>query len=140
LQDEILGRANIKLSARIKRAKIRSDKTIENFDFAFNPKINHAQIHELASCRFIAEKIPVLIVGPCGTGKSHLAQALAHCAIRQEIDVIWMSQNKLFSELQGARAAGRYEKKFAELAKVSGSMLNRVGNQSLIFHTENKSC
>lgn len=127
LQDEILGRANIKLTARIKRAKIRSDKTIESFDFAFNPKINHGQIRELASCRFIAEKIPVLIVGPCGTGKSHLAQALAHCAIRQEIDVIWMSQNKLFSELQGARAAGRYEKKFSELAKVPLLLIDDFG-------------
>lgn len=127
LQDEILGRSNIKLTARIKRAKIRSDKTIENFDFAFNSKINRAQIHELASCRFIAEKISVLIVGPCGTGKSHLAQALAHCAIRQEIDAIWLSQSKLFSELQSARAAGRYEKKFAELARVPLLLIDDFG-------------
>lgn len=125
--DEILGRSNIKLTARIKRAKIRSDKTIENFDFEFNSKINRAQIHELASCRFIAEKIPVLIVGPCGTGKSHLAQALAHCAIRQEIDAIWLSQSNLFSELQSARAAGRYEKKFAELARVPLLLIDDFG-------------
>lgn len=131
LQDELLGRTNIKLTARIKRAKIRCDKTIENFDFAFNLKINHAQIHELASCRFIAEKIPVLIVGPCGTGKSHLAQALAHCAIRQDIDAIWMSQSKLFSELQGARAAGRYEKKFSELAKVPLLLIDDFGLRPL---------
>ena len=57
------------------------------------------------------------IVGPCGTGKSHIAQAIAHCAIRQGVDVLWMSQSKLFSELQTARASGRYEKKFNELVK-----------------------
>src|SRR5579871_3812525 len=73
LQDEFLGRLNKKLYARIKRANIRSDKTLENFDFDFNPKINRAHVQELASCRFISEKVPVLIVGPCGTGKSHLA-------------------------------------------------------------------
>jgi DNA replication protein DnaC len=81
LQDEMLGRDNNKFKARIKRACIRNDKTLENFDFNFNPKINRAQIQELASCRFINEKSPVLIVGPTGTGKSHIAQALAHCAI-----------------------------------------------------------
>jgi len=127
LQDEILGRANTKFITRIKRANIRSDKTLENFDFDFNPKINRAQISELASCRFISEKTPVLIVGPCGTGKSHLAQALAHCAIRQEIDVLWMPQSKLFNELQAARASGRYERKFSELAKVSLLIIDDFG-------------
>jgi len=127
LQDELLGRSNKKLMARIKRAKVRSDKTLENFDFTFNLKINRAQIQELASCRFIEEKIPVLIVGPCGTGKSHLAQALAHCAIRQEIDVLWMPQSTLFSELQAARAAGRYEKKLSELIKVPLLIIDDFG-------------
>lgn len=83
LQDEMLGRENKKLMARVKRANIRADKTLESFDFEFNPKINRAQIQELASCRFINEKSPVLMVGPTGTGKSHIAQALAHCVIRQ---------------------------------------------------------
>lgn len=131
LQDEILGRSNTKLLARIKRANVRSDKTLENFDFNFNPKINRAQIQELASCRFIAEKTPVLIVGPCGTGKSHLAQSIAHCAIRQDIDVLWMPQNKLFSELQAARAFGRYEKKFAELARVPLLIIDDFGLRPL---------
>ena len=59
LQDETLGRENRKLRARIKRAAIRGDKTLENFDFDFNSKINRAQIQELSSCRFITEKSPV---------------------------------------------------------------------------------
>lgn len=127
LQDEILGRGNKKLMARMKRANIRSDKTLENFDFSFNSKINRAHIQELASCRFIAEKAPVLIVGPCGTGKTHLAQALAHSAIREEIDVTWLSQSKLFSILQTARAAGRYDKKIAELTKVPLLIIDDFG-------------
>jgi DNA replication protein DnaC len=131
LQDEMLGRLNNKLIARIKRASIRCDKTIENFDFTFNPKINRAHIQELTSCRFIAEKTPVLIVGPCGTGKSHLAQALAHCAIRQEIDVLYLSQNKLFSDLQAARAFGRYEKKIAELSRVTLLIIDDFGLRPL---------
>lgn len=131
LQDEMLGRANSKLLSRVKRANIRSDKTLENFDFNFNPKISRAHIQELASCRFIAEKTSVLIVGPCGTGKSHLAQALAHSAIRQEIDVLWLTQSRLFSELQAARAAGRYEKKIAELSKVTLLIIDDFGLRPL---------
>src|SRR3990167_918962 len=127
LQDEILGRENNKFKARIKRANIRSDKTLENFDFDFNPKINRAQIQELASCRFIKEKSPVLMVGPTGTGKSHIAQALAHCAIRQNIDVLWLSQTKLFSELQAARASGRYDRKFSELSKIPLLIIDDFG-------------
>lgn len=127
LQDEILGRDNQKLKARMKRANVRGDKTLESFDFDFNPKINRAQIQELASCRFIHEKSPVLIVGPCGTGKSHIAQSLVHCAIRQGIDVLWLSQAKLFSELQAAKASGRYEKKFAEFVKVPLLIIDDFG-------------
>lgn len=127
LQDETLGRENKKLRARMKRASIRGDKTLENFDFDFNSKINRTQIQELSSCRFITEKSPVLIVGPTGTGKSHIAQSLAHCAIRREIDVLWLSQSKLFSELQAAKAAGRYNKKFAELAKVTLLIIDDFG-------------
>lgn len=127
LQDEILGRDNQKLKARMKRANVRGDKTLESFDFDFNPKINRAQIQELASCRFIHEKSPVLIVGPCGTGKSHIAQSLVHCAIRQGIDVLWLSQAKLFSELQAAKAAGRYERKFSEFVKIPLLIIDDFG-------------
>jgi len=127
LQDEILGRENKKLQARLRRACVRGDKTIENFDFDFNSKINCVQIRELASCQFISENAPVLIVGPCGTGKSYIAQALAHCAIRKSIDVLWLSQSKLFSELQSAKASGRYEKKFSEFAKIPLLIIDDFG-------------
>ena len=127
LQDELLGRDNRKLKARMKRANVRGDKTLESFDFDFNPKINRSQIQELASCRFIHEKSPVLIVGPCGTGKSHIAQSLVHCAIRQGIDALWLSQSKLFGELQAAKASGRYEKKFSEFVKIPLLIIDDFG-------------
>lgn len=131
LQDELLGRDNHKLRARMKRAHISSDKTLESFNFDFNPKINRAQIQELASCRFIAERVPVLIVGPCGTGKSHIAQSLAHCAIRQGIDTLWISQTKLFNELQAAKASGRFDKKFSELVKIPLLIVDDFGLRPL---------
>lgn len=131
LQDELLGRDNRKLRARIKRAHLSGDKTLESFDFDFNPKINRAQIQELASCSFIAERVPVLIVGPCGTGKSHIAQAIAHCAIRRGIDTLWLSQTQIFNELQAARASGRFDKKFSELIKIPLLIVDDFGLRPL---------
>lgn len=131
LQDELLGRENRKLRARIKRAHLSGDKTLESFDFDFNPKINRAKINDLASCAFVTEKVPVLIVGPCGTGKSHIAQAIAHCAIRRGIDTLWLSQTQIFNELQAARASGRFDKKFSELIKIPLLIVDDFGLRPL---------
>lgn len=131
LQDEILFRENKKLMLRIKHSGFRGDKTLENFDFDFNPKINRAQIEELASCRFIQEKSPVLIVGPCGAGKSHLAQALGHQAIRKGIDVLMLTPTKLFAELQAARALNNLNKKMAALVKIPLLIIDDFGLKPL---------
>ena len=82
LQDEVARRSQKRFALALRRASFRSQKTLEDFDFTFAPYMNHAMITDLASCRFIEEKVCVLIVGPCGTGKSHIAQALGHAAIR----------------------------------------------------------
>ena len=76
IADEVARREHKKFNLRIRRAGFRSSKTIEQFDFDFNVAINQTLITELATCRFVAEKVAVLIAGPCGTGKSHIAQAL----------------------------------------------------------------
>lgn len=73
IQDEIARREQKKFSLRIRRAGFRSQKTVEQFDFDFNPGINRALIQELAAGRFIQEPANILIAGPCGTGKSHIS-------------------------------------------------------------------
>ena len=73
--DEVARRENKKFSMRLRRAQFRTSKTLDQFDFARLPKLNRALIQELASGRYLHEKAPVLIVGPSGIGKSHLAQA-----------------------------------------------------------------
>ena len=85
IHDEVARRDQTKfaLRLRLRRAAFRSGKSLEGFDFARLPNLNRALIHDLATGRYLLEKAPVLIVGPCGTGKSHLAQALGHCAVRQ---------------------------------------------------------
>lgn len=131
LQDEVLSRENKKFALRIKKGGFSGEKTIENFNFDFNPKINRAQILELASCRFIHEKVCVLIAGPCGTGKSHLAQALGHQAMRQGFDVVLATQSKLMQNLQAAKATNSYNKKFNFLAKIPLLIIDDFGLKPL---------
>ena len=76
IQDEVDRRDQHKLSRRLRRAAFHSAKTIEQSDFQALPTLNRATVHDLMTCRFIHEKAPVLIAGPTGTGKSHLAQAI----------------------------------------------------------------
>jgi DNA replication protein DnaC len=91
-----------RLALALRRANFRNQKTIEDFDFTFNPSINRSLIMDLATCRFIEEKVSVFIVGPCGTGKSHLAQALGHCAVRRGYDVAFTTQSAMLSKLNAA--------------------------------------
>ena len=118
IQDEVARREHKKFDLRVRRAGFRNQKTFEDFDWSFNTRIDQAQIQDLATCRFIDEKVAVLIAGPCGTGKSHIAQALGHQAVRQGHDVIFTTQSRLLGQLQAARAMQTYERRFQTLVRV----------------------
>lgn len=127
IQDEVARREQKKLATRLRRAAFRGEKTIERFDFDRLPGLNRAQIHDLAAGRYLQEKVAVLIVGPCGTGKSHLAQALGHCAARQGHDVLFQSQSQLLSALHAARATGTYDRKLQYLARIDLLIIDDFG-------------
>lgn len=74
VQDELLVRQERQIERRVKAAQFREQKSLDEFDFAFNPSIKRAQIFDLATCRFIREAKDVLLVGPPGTGKSQPTQ------------------------------------------------------------------
>jgi DNA replication protein DnaC len=131
LQDELLTRENRCYQRRLKLANLKGLKTIENFDFKFNPKINQALIRDLVTCRFIKERHPLLIIGPCGTGKSHLAQAIGLCAIRSGFDVICTTHTELSQMLQTARAVGNYANKLKSLTKVALLIIDDFGLKPL---------
>jgi DNA replication protein DnaC len=127
IQDEVARREQKKFSLRVRRAGFRSQKTIEQFDFDFNPGVNRAFIQELATCRFIEEPANLLIAGPCGTGKSHLAQGLGHCAVRQGHEVLFTTQTQLLNGLQAARAMGTFERRFQALVRVPLLIIDDLG-------------
>jgi DNA replication protein DnaC len=91
LQDELAVRDDRRLQRRVKTATFRELKTLENFDWAFNPSIKRKQFYELATCRFIREARDVLWLGPPGVGKSFLCQALGYQAIKAGHLVLYRS-------------------------------------------------
>jgi len=131
IADEVARREQKKFALRLRRASFRASKTLEQFDFERLPQLNRALVHELATGRYLGERVPVLIVGPCGTGKSHLAQALGHCAIRQGIDVLFTTCAQLVTTMNAARATGAYERKLASLARVPLLVIDDFGLKPL---------
>jgi DNA replication protein DnaC len=131
ISDEVARREQKKFTSRLRRAQFRTTKTLDQFDFDRLPQLNRALVHDLATGRYLHEKAPVLIVGPCGTGKSHLAQALGHCAVRQGVDVIFTTCATLTQSLNAARATGSYERKLATLARVPLLIIDDFGLKPL---------
>ncbi|MBN98294.1 MAG: hypothetical protein CME16_03455 [Gemmatimonadetes bacterium] len=116
LEDEVERRAQKQLELRLRRSTVNSTKTLESFDFGFNPNLNRQQILELATGNYIRQKKNVLLCGPTGTGKTHLAQALAHEACRQGFDVYFGNTHKLLQYLQAGRADHSFERRLHSLA------------------------
>jgi len=91
LQDELNVRQQRVLSRRTKAADFRKLRTLEDFDWQFNPSINRKQIFDLAVGNFIRQGTDVLFIGPPGVGKTHLAQALGYAAIQMNFHVLYRS-------------------------------------------------
>lgn len=127
IQDEAARREQKKYDMRLRRAGFRGDKTLEGFDFSFNPNIDQQQIQDLSDGRFIEEKVAVLIAGPCGTGKSHIAQAIGHCAVRRGYDVVFTTQTQLLGQIHAARATGAIERKLQMLTRVPLLIIDDFG-------------
>src|SRR5438093_9817516 len=131
LHDEVERRAQSKLRLRLRRAAFDPTKTLESFDFSFNPKLNKAQIFDLATCQFIERHESVLVYGPTGVGKSHVAQALAHEACRRGHEVLFMTTDKMLTHLAGGRADGTHEQRLARYTRPDLLVLDDFGLKPL---------
>jgi DNA replication protein DnaC len=131
LEDEVERRAQKQLTRRLQRAAVNSTKTLETFDFNFNPALNRQQVLQLASCEFIREKHNLLIYGPTGTGKTHLAHALVHEAARQGFDAIFTTTHKMLQHIHGGRADGTWERRLQTYLRPALLVLDDFGLKTL---------
>ena len=107
VSDELTRRSDRLLERRRKEAGFRdAGRTLDNFDFSFNPKMNRSLVFDLATGAFIGRREDALFLGPGGTGKSHLAQAIGHAAIRQNYRVVYRETHVLLEELADAAIDG----------------------------------
>lgn len=131
LEDEVERRAQKQLVLRVRRAALTSTKTLDSFDWSFNPTVNRQQVLQLATGEYIRRKHNVLICGPSGVGKTHLAQALAHEACRQGVDVLFTTTHKLLQHLHGGRADGTWERRLAACIRPQLLVLDDFGLKPL---------
>jgi DNA replication protein DnaC len=132
VSDELTLRADRLLQRRRKQARFRDpDKTLDNFDFSFNPKMNRSLVFDLATGTFIAKHEDALFLGPGGTGKSHLAQAIGQAAILQGYKVLYREVHVLLDELAEAIANGTRKDYMQSVATVPLLIVDDFGMRKL---------
>ena len=131
LQDELAVRADRQFERRLKAAEFRDRKSLENFDWSFNPAIPRKQVYDLASCRFLREGRDVLWLGPPGLGKSHLVQAIGYQAVKSGYTVLYRSVFDLVREFLHDEVLGREDKVLATYLKAELLIIDDMGMKQL---------
>jgi len=129
--DEIARRESQAIGRRIRRAQFEAQATLEEFDFVASPKLPAAQIRDLAALRWLAAGESVVLYGPVGVGKTHVAQGLGHLAIRQGAEVRFAKTSRLLAMLAGGHADRTWDKRLRELVRPAVLILDDFGMREL---------
>lgn len=116
-QDEITRRETVAFQRRLHRARFEQQATLEEFDFAASSKLPAAQIRDLGALRWLHAGESVILFGPVGVGKTHIAQALGHLAIRQGANVRFAKTSRILADLAGGHADRTWAKRIRELVR-----------------------
>lgn len=133
LCDELERREAKQLRLRLQRAQFEYAQTLEDFDFTFNPKVPKTTIIDLATGLFIDRHENLVLAGPSGVGKSHIAQALGNRACRQGKTVLFAQAHQLFAELRAARADLSYDRRMLRYASVDLLIIDDLGLRPLQY-------
>jgi DNA replication protein DnaC len=132
VSDELTRRADRLLERRRKLAGFRDpDRTLDNFDFSFNPKINRSLVFDLATGAFVQKREDALFLGPGGTGKSHLAQAIGQAVILQGYKVLYRETHVLLDELADAVTDGTRKEYIESISTVPLLIIDDFGMRKL---------
>jgi DNA replication protein DnaC len=131
LEDEVERRNQKQLALRLRRSNLDPTKTLETFEFSFNPSVNRQQIYDLATCAFVERSESVFLFGPAGVGKSHLAQGIGHEAARRGKDVHFVRAATMLSHLGGGRADGTYERRLLAYLRPEVLILDDFGLKAM---------
>ena len=131
LQDELAVRADRQLQRRVKTAGFRELKTLDDFDWSFNPSIKKKQVFDLATGRFIREHRDVLWLGPPGVGKSHLVQALAYQSLKAGFIVLYRSIFDVVRDFLHDEAVGKEDKILSRYLKPDLLIIDDMGMKQL---------
>jgi len=131
LDDELERRSQQRLARHMAQSGCDTHKTLAHFDFAATPGVNRSYIMDLAACTFIGRHENLLLCGPTGVGKSHLANGLAIEAMKRDLRVLSRSVQRLLADLHAARANGSYPRLLARLLTVNLLVLDDFGLQPL---------
>ena len=130
-QDEISRRETCPWPGGSADARFETPATLEGFDFGAAPKLPAAQIRDLAALRWLAAGESVILYGPVGVGKSHVAQALAHLAIRAGADARFMKTSRALAHLAGGHADRTWDKRLSELTRPAVLVLDDFAMREL---------
>jgi DNA replication protein DnaC len=132
VQDELGRRQDRLLARRLQQAGFRDGgKRLDTFDFDFNKKLNRALVFELATARWITQHDDALFLGPPGTGKSHLAQALGFAVIQQGHRVLYREAHVLLEDLAEAQLAGTRKETLTQFTTVPLLIIDDLGMRKL---------
>ncbi len=131
LTDEVEMRTSRKMSRLLRRAALGTEKTIENFDFGAVPSISSKLIKSFATCRFVEKGDSIFFLGPTGTGKTHLAKALAHQACRYMFSVSFYNFHQLFSDMATADLQNRLPSLLKRLLSVDVLVIDDFGFRAI---------
>lgn len=131
LQDELAIRKDRLIARRTKAAAFRELKTLEDFDWSFNTSIRKKTVYDLATCRFIEKATDILFIGPPGTGKSHIAQALGLHAIRAGHTVLYRSIFDLVRDFMQDEAFAGQDRMLARYLKPDLLIVDDMGIKQL---------
>lgn len=132
LVDEVERREAKQLNLRLSRAAFESHKSIDDFDFGFNPDLPKAKLLDLATCHFLDTNTNILLVGPSGVGKSHVAQGLGQRACMAGHSALYTTAHQLFTTLRAARADGTYDRKLTRFTNPRLLIVDDLGLRPLV--------